>query len=216
MKKLTFLMTGLLVSGLAMAQPLANHLYLGGSLGFQTEKTTSTQGNIKVDYPKTTQYNFSPAIGYTLTDNWLLGVRAGIGGSKTTDLNPITNEEIISRTTIGGAEIFGRYYFNLSERFFFYPDLGIGFASSSSEEEEDGVTETGPETNIFQIGVTPGFAYYPTTHWGIELSVGFVGFTSVTSTDERPDPNTETQTNGFDFVLNMASVNVGISYLLML
>ncbi|MGB0176841.1 MAG: hypothetical protein ACPF9D_06730 [Owenweeksia sp.] len=215
MKKITLLAIGLLFSGLALAQPLSNHLYLGGSLGFSSENSSTTVGNTTIDYPKTTTYNFSPAIGYTIADYWLVGVRVGLGGSTVTDVNGL-GEEVISRSSSAGASIFGRYYFSLSDQFFFYPDLGIGFSAVNSEIEINGTTNESPTTNIFRAGITPGFAYYPTTHWGIELSAGFVGFTSASSNNDNVDPNVETSNNSFEFTLNAATVNVGISYLLML
>ncbi|MEQ9262242.1 MAG: outer membrane beta-barrel protein [Owenweeksia sp.] len=216
MKKITLLLAGVLFSALTIAQPLSNHLYLGGSIGFTSDKTTISQGNTSVELPKTTTYNLSPAIGYTLRDNILLGVRMGISGSKTEDIDNGSGDKFTTRSNTAGAEIFGRYYFPLSERFFFYPDLGIGFYSTKSEFESNGVTLEGDPSNTFRMGVTPGFAFYPTTHWGIELSAGFIGFSTTSSTNDGADPDIETTSGNFDFLLNMASVNIGISYLLML
>ncbi len=45
---------------------------------------------------------------------------------------------------------------------------------------------------------------------------GSIGFSSTSSTNDRADPDIETTSANFDFLLNMASVNIGISYLLML
>ena len=66
------------------------------------------------------------------------------------------------------------------------------------------------------IGILAGFAYYPSTHWGVELTTGALGFASTTSTNKTTDPNIETTTNQFGLGINGLMVNVGVSYLIQL
>ncbi len=203
MKKQFFtLCFGLLLAS-AFAQPLANHLYLGGQVSFQNQTTERRVGN-NVETSSSSNYTISPAIGYTLTDNWMIGARLGFGGSENNG----------GTTSNFDANLFGRYSVAISERFYFIPELQVGFGSSSADDNNGVRTNEG---SSFSMGVLPGFAYFPTTHWSIELNAGFVGFRSETNrnTDSSVQPN-ETTNDGFVFDVNGITVGVGIYYYLML
>lgn len=203
MKKqfLTFCFSLLLAS--AFAQPLANHLYLGGRVSFSDQTTERIVGNT-VTTSSSSSYNFSPAIGYTLTDNWMLGVRLGIGGSDNGN----------STSSNFDANLFGRYSLPIAERFYFIPEIQIGTGTSSTDNNA-GVRTS--ETSYFGIGVLPGLAFFPTTHWSIELNAGFIGYQTVTTknVDNLIQPN-ETTNDGFIFDVNGITVGVGIYYYLIL
>ena len=74
MKRSITLLAAILFTTCLAAQPLQNHLYLSGSLGFGSQSGSTKQGATTTDNATTTVYNFSPAIGYTFRDNILLGI----------------------------------------------------------------------------------------------------------------------------------------------
>ncbi len=230
MKKINFaLLLGFMASGL-MAQPLAQHLYLSGVIGYQSTSTTTENSlfGLPTD-PKFSSFQFAPAIGYTVSDNLMAGVRVAMVNGKSTSTawsinfatGDTTSSEIESKTSSTMYGVFGRYYIPVGDggRFFFYPDVNIALFSSGSESNASGTTTDGPQTNGFLVGVIPGFAFYPSTHWGIELHAGLLGFTSSTTEIESGTagtPNQENKNTNFGFLANGYSTSVGVSFLLQL
>lgn len=213
-RSITLMAATLLFSAGMVAQPLSNHLYFSGSLGFGSTSQSTTQGSVTTDDFSETTFNLSPAIGYTFTDRILAGVRTNI--TNTSREEPANDLE--TKSSNFGLGVFGRYYVPIEDRFLFYPELLVGFNNGKTEitNTDNGVTVTDPSTNTFVSGVILGFAYYPSTHWGIELSTGAIGFASTTSVNETPDPDIERTTNTFGFGVDGITVNVGVSYLLQL
>jgi hypothetical protein len=208
MKKNIFMLAFAFIGFSALSQPLANHLYFGGSLGFQTFSAERNDGGVITQENDQSSFSFNPAIGYTLTDNWLVGLRFGISSSQTENVNQSGSFD---------AELFARYNIPIVERFYFFPEFQVGFGSTYTDAQ----TPTGEvrvnEGNSFTVGVAPGFAFFPSTHWSIELSAGFLGFVSTTNNDPSSDPQPdERTTNQFGLSLNPANVNVGVSYYLQL
>lgn len=202
MKKLLLGAAVLLGAASLKAQPLSNHLYVSGGISFQSSDYEETAVGVGSVSNESSQFEFSPAIGYTFADNWLAGARLNIVSQSN---NGASDSDL-------GIQLFGRYYIEATDRFYFFPELLIGFASDDIYQN----TGIPGEPSQFQFGIRPGFAYYPTTHWGIELYAGFVGFTSSKLTDETVTPNIEYKQTNTAFVFDMASVGVGVSYLFML
>ena len=201
MKKLVFGAALILAAIGIKAQPVANHLYLGGTLSYASNNYETTQGSITIN-DDNSRFEFSPAVGYTFADNWLAGIRLNMVSQKS---NGASDGDL-------GVQLFGRYYIEATNNFFFDPELGIGFAN------DDIYSPSGipGEPNQFQLGIRPGFAYYPTTHWGIEFYAGFIGITSSSRTNKDADPDIEYKHTNGEITFDMANVGVGISYLLML
>lgn len=215
MKKGTFFTAALcLIGAIAFAQPLANHIYLSGSVGMGSQWGETTVGNVTNDNAKTFSYTFRPTVGYTISDRLMLGIEGGVSGSNTD--YPDNSE--INNTTFGiGA--FGRYYIPISERFFFFPHIGTGIENSKRVMSGNNTPDVeSPISNTFYVGVRPGLAYYPSTHWSIELFVGDLRYSHTTTDDLNYPigPDREIKTNNFGFNLSGASVMLGVGYLIQL
>lgn len=197
----------MLFGGMVFSQPLEGHLYFAGSFGYMSDSYQQEQdGNILVEND-ISSFSFRPAVGFTVQDNLLVGARLHLVAQSVND-----NDD-----TDFGLELFGRYYIPANEenRFFFFPELRLGFANDELYNRR--APGSWPEEPTqFIAGISPGFAFYPTTHWGIEMNVGFLGFTTASAVDEDPNPDVDVSHSSFDFTLDGTAVNVGISYLLML
>ncbi len=202
MKRFAIGMLMTLLSAGAWAQPLGGHLYFSGSLGYASgsSETTISGNSNSMDYSR---FNFSPAVGYTFQENLMAGLRfnivsQNINGSEDADF---------------GMQLFGRYYIPVEERFLFFPELVIGFANDEIYSPITPYVWPEEPTQV-QFGIGPGFAFYPTTHWGIELMAGFLGFTTAKATDTAADPDVEVKQNAFGFNLDATTLHLTISYLL--
>lgn len=168
-------------------------------------------------------------VGYTLDENLMVGIRAAVVTSKTTSsqqvvgFDPVTGDPILgvseNKNSTTGFGLFARYYIPIGDdnKFFFYPDVNVAFLTTGGESSTTGSPTTeNLNTNTFVIGVIPGFAYYPTTHWAIELHAGFLGLTTSKTENDQVTPTVETASNNFGLLLSGYTVGVGVSYLLQL
>ncbi|MDM1368575.1 outer membrane beta-barrel protein [Myroides marinus] len=133
--------------------------------------TTKPEGGSKT---KTTTYNFTPKVGYMLSDKFAVGVELGFGknGSEEGafgDMLKASRKGYVKETYAGA---FGRYYFlELGQRFKTYAEVGVGF--------HEGVTATGTaakSVDLKQTGVKAGLGlgmnYFVTSNLAISFHLG--------------------------------------------
>ncbi|MDM1349253.1 outer membrane beta-barrel protein [Myroides marinus] len=125
---------------------------------------------------KDTYYNFTPKVGYMLSDKFAVGVELGFGKVGGVDYDG-TFEGVLEKSRKGYvketyAGAFGRYYFlELGQRFKTYAEVGVGF--------HQGVTEMGTaakSVDLKQTGVKAGLGlgmnYFVTSNLAISFHLG--------------------------------------------
>jgi hypothetical protein len=209
MKNLFFLIGLCLLTTTAFAQPESNQIYLSGGIGLNSSSGETKQGNSVTQSPSNLSFNFSPAVGYTITDKWLAGLRFSRAIS-----NSFTDTDNGSYSSTFGWGVFGRYNMAINEKLYFFPELQLGLTNRTNEVTTAGATEATFEISSFNVGVAPGFAYFPSEHWSLEFSVGFLGFSETTATNLTLDPQAETTSSAFGFNINGLGANLSIAYYL--
>jgi hypothetical protein len=162
----------LLVATISSAQK--GSMLLGGNVGFASEKIGDS---------KSTNFEFSPKVGYQFTDNWTAGVEGSIANVKVAGFDKSETYKV------GG---FVRYATPLSEIFAVYADLGAGYQSASVNDAKGMYAKLTPA--LF-INMKRGF--------GLNFSIGGVNYDNL---DGKNDPRQERF--GFDFG---KTFNIGIS-----
>ena len=160
--------------------------FVGGSLGFSSEKDGET---------KKTTIDFSPKIGFFITNNLAIGMDLGYGQNKT-----ITTSIVGENKTILTVGAFGKYYFNPSNQFSLFGNLGFDYNSTN-----DLIAKY--KTNGFDIGLSPGVSYFLSNNFVLEASIGKIGFVST-----KPDVKEAVSKSTFDFNLNISTITFGLSY----
>lgn len=217
MKKLIFTTLACLAFSAIWAQPAQNDLYFGGSLQFNSNSSSTTVGGTTTDDNSSSFFSINPRIGYTFSDNLMGGIMLDFSTSKQTNpATPPSTADVTNTTNTVGGGLFARYYIPIREdrKFLFFPEANLSFLSSKSKTEVGNVTTEYPASNTIAFNIMPGFAFYPSERWGIELAVGILGVSSTKSVNDNVDPNVENKSSSFTFALNPASVSVGVSYLL--
>ncbi|MCO6480330.1 MAG: outer membrane beta-barrel protein [Phaeodactylibacter sp.] len=199
MKKPVLLIVFLLSAGTLLAQFTAQgNFMMGTTLGFSAANSTITQdygtGDVAKENPTYTQFSIAPSIGYFLIDNLALG----IGLDYT--FNQVKNEE---RTTNKDSDLlfgpFGRYYVPMTDDMSFFLEANFGFGNSSDDQEVGGVPQN-ISTNIFAMGIGPGFTIFSSEAVGIETLVKYNYARSDFDTNiGGARAKTMTRTNQFDF-----------------
>ena len=172
MKKLLFTLTA-----------IAGFTFASNAQDFGFKKTDfivegnfqATSINERNSDTKVSEFNFTPKVGYFVSDKFAVGLEFGIGQEKQTT-NPSVGETIARNNTFGvGA--FGRYYFlELGSRFKTYTELGAGYLNSRSKTEIAGTTTEDPKVNGFGANLGIGANYFLTD----KIAINFA-FTDVLS-----------------------------------
>lgn len=159
--------------------------FLSGSIGFNHTKDASDA--------KITRFDIAPAVGYMLNENW-----------------GVTLDGVYSHTKIGDAssDSFGvgvgaLYVCKLGEKFFYTPNVRLGYGQSDVAVGTEGATA---KLNAFGVNLNVlAFEFRPTTRWG--LTLGFGGLQYSNSKVKDADSSTNS------FGLNIANTTaVGFKF----
>lgn len=116
---------------------------------------------------KMTEFNFTPKVGYMLSDKFAIGVELGFGklsGNSSEVFEDLVADHV--NTTYAGA--FGRYYFlEVGNRFKTYAEVGIGYNEAKLRGGAVEAKATGIKT-----GVTVGFNYFLTQKIALGFNMG--------------------------------------------
>jgi outer membrane protein len=167
------------------------NIILEGGLNFGS--STEEQDGFET---KTSDFNFSPKAGYFINDKFAVGVELAVGSGKVE--NTFEGQSVEDKISSFSAGVFARYYFlDLGKRFKTFAEAGVGFGSSTLEEE--GIEED-LETSGFGIGVDLGINYFVTENFAIVFGLADVLSYSSTTTERG---EFESDTNSFNGNLNV-------------
>lgn len=215
MKKTVILALSLAIGQLSYGQISKGALYV---TGFGSISSTSGETSISnsgttltTEDSKVFDGAFGIGGGYFLTENIAAGLNIGLYSSKVT---PPDTSDPIEKTSGFGVGLFGRYYVPLGESFYFHGQLGFDLSKIKSSEEKSGVLTENPDLNIFGIGVSPGFTFFPTKRVGLDLSFGYLGWLRTSFEQTVGATTRKGHDSEFRMNFNMSSVTFGIQYFL--
>jgi outer membrane protein W len=174
---------------------------IGSTVGFSSTSSKVSQSSTigtGEKTPRALQINLNPNIGYFLTDDFALGIGLDYTYSHQRDAD--NNRRTDSDFLFGP---FVRYYLPVQERMAFFGVLDFGFGNSSNEN----LLLTGNESvssNIFAVGVGPGFTILSSNSIGIEAIFKYNFARSKFNTElGGVSTSTTTNTNQFDVSLGV-------------
>jgi len=205
----------------AAAQFSKGQVYLGGSMTASSSHNDSNSPNVVVNPDKNSSLSISPVLGYFLSPNLAVGGTVGYSTSSSessfvntiydNNNNPI-NVNANSKTVTKGFTVgsFARYYVPISNSFYFAAQGQINFTRSNSNYTlTNGAPvnqEVSNQTPSYAVAVTikPVFIFFPSPKWGIEASVGSLGYNYQR---ELPDVHSSTT-----FSLGAGQFSFGLAY----
>jgi hypothetical protein len=161
MKKIILLAT--IISG-ATAYGQKGDWYIGGGAGFSSTTTESGQQTVK-----RLSWSLSPEVGTFVTDHIQLGLGAT---ASNVNYNPTTGSSYGS-SQLGGT-VYSRYLFGDLP---FKPFAGIN-ASYMAGRTKPFLSGSEVKSDLIQINLNAGFAYYLTPRISVFGSVGVLGYTN--------------------------------------
>lgn len=187
-------------------------IFVGGALGFSSTKMSSTTGSTTTELGKISSYNFSPEVGYYLSENLAIGLGFGVGNTKTT--TPITTtSNSVNDQTNWNIRPFARYTLLKTGGFGFFGEGALSFGGSSSETTNGSTTTDGPSTTTISIGLFPGITYDLSDKVALIAKVGALSYATnkskITTGTGAGASTTETSTPNFTLALNLNTISFG-------
>lgn len=175
---------------------------VGANVGFskaQTERNISINDQeTKGEGPSSTQFSIAPNIGYFLADNFVLGI--GLDYTLSSVKQPNEDRTDDSDLLFGP---FVRYYLPVDNDMAIFLVTNFGFGNSS-DETLVGTNTKSINTNIFAVGVGPGFTIYSRNGIGLEAIFKYNYARSKFDTEDAGvKTTTKAITNQFDIGLGI-------------
>jgi opacity protein-like surface antigen len=198
MKTVTLvLFASLLSCSYLHAQTAKGNMMVGGTLSLSTQTPENDNDN------KLSTTTFSPSFGYFVMDN--LAVGANLEIFNRTSKTP-TSKEVQSAIGFGP---FARYYkFTSNENFAFFAQAQLLFVSGKDKVTAINTPTATSKNSRTSFSISPGFSYFLTKHWALDLSI-----TGLVVRSEDPDKeDDDDKYTTIVFGLSSLSPNIGLRY----
>ncbi|TCN60663.1 porin family protein [Flavobacterium circumlabens] len=190
MKKM-LLILALATTSFANAQK--GTILVGGNIGYSSENA-----NHELSERKSNSFSFSPKVGYQFHDNWTVGGEFGLYSSK------FVADESESKDDNFKLGAFVRYSVPLSETFSVFADLGAGFQKQKQKNYTNGLGTSTSKADGIYAGITPALFINMKKGFGLNFSIGGLGYETLTF------DTSDTDVNKFYFNFGK-TVNIGVS-----
>ncbi len=162
-------------------------IYISGTVGFSNNSNSGSDVSF-------TNYVISPSVGYFVTENIAVELGLTIGSEERFDgfIGDVVD------TNTFGVNLNGIYFFTPSNQFSFVVGAGISYATIGEENT--------PDTNAFAIAVAPGVNYFVSESFALRASVGSLSYSN------SKVEGASNSTSNFGLNLNLASINLGLTY----
>ena len=138
-------------------------------------------------------------MGYFVADNLM------VGAALTTSV--VRNDwdtGNTKQTNFGLGPLLRYYKFTANPQFAFYGEFGFSFGMGRYKQNGGDPTKS----TSFNMYLSPGFTWFPTKHWGVDLSMSLLNFSSY-------DPNKDAdgdKDNSFSFGFDSFAPWLGVRY----
>lgn len=183
----------LMVAFMVAAVAASAQVYVGGGIGFSSEKDGYPNGGTEPDAE--TKFHFNPEVGYNLNDKWAVGLGLTFATYKPSDIKKTFSFEIAP---------YARWTFVKWNKvsLFLEGGLAYGFDKTKTDYTVGNRTETEEvKDSYFKIGVKPGLRVDITDHLAFMTRVGWFGY-------ECTMPDGDDMNNGSRFGLDVDGENL--------
>jgi hypothetical protein len=201
----------------------AGTISLGGSVGYSrtTNENTYTQGSTTyTQETNSSQFSFTPSVGFFVKDNLAVGINAGYSAYRKPYVNytpapAVVRAELDPTTTLRlGAYV--QYYKMLTEQFGIVGTLSGGYQSSRDSQYNSNVILEYKGSGYY-AELTPSIIFFPIPKLGISASIGSLAYNRLNydypSSANNPAPNGyENTTSTFGARFGLDQLQFGGNY----
>ncbi|MDX5319610.1 MAG: porin family protein [Bacteroidota bacterium] len=199
----------------SMGQIGSGKIFISGfgsisTMGGQTE-VSGGPTTITNDMDKFMSGSFGLGGGYFINDNISVGVSLMFSGTK---LTPADTADPEVKTSGMGIGLNARYYVPVSDKFYFFGNLGYGMMNSGGTSTQGGTETELPKTSMNMVGLSPGFTWFATENLAFDMTWGNLGWYSSKTESTAGTITTTSTTSGMDVSFDLTSVSFGVMYFL--
>ena len=178
-------------SGLAQSD-----IYMTAVVGFNS----ASQGDLD-----SSSMNFSPSVGYMVTDNISLEAALIINSAEAPILDELASDNYVDgdKTKNFGFGVGARWFANPGSKFSF--NVGAGLSYNTTTVEEEGSDDA--KVNIFSFAVAPGVNYWVSDKFGLVAEVAALRYTNAKADSDGAEAYTD-----FGLNVDLSNINFGMVY----
>lgn len=194
MKKAIILVCGLLFT-VASVNAQYNKMWISGRASISSNTSTPQGGSDN----KSSSSEFGPVFGYNVNEM----ITVGLGLSYSTDISD-PNGGPKSTTTGFNLMPFARYNKKAGDKLTLYGEFDLSIGSGKTKVEGGG-NSSEQKNSSFGVGVGPGVAYMLSDRFSVNALWGALSYNSTDLKDSN-------KSSGFNFGLNLSSIDFGLNY----
>ena len=160
-------------------------IYMTGTVGFNS----ASQGD-----SDSSDFNFSPAVGYMMNDNIALEAGLSFGGATAADDSEVSTV---------GINVGARWFMTPGEKFSLSVGAGLGYGTATA-------SATGLDdftVNMISFAVSPAVNYWVSDSFGLVATVAALSYTSTEADVAGAEAATE-----FGLNVDLSDINFGMVY----
>ncbi|MFA6979505.1 MAG: outer membrane beta-barrel protein [Ignavibacteriaceae bacterium] len=212
-----------LVSSNLFSQSKSGTILIGGKVNYHTSTTENKIPGLSFNTSdKYTEYSISPRLGYFVSDNAQLGIGLKYEKSKRENKPTIYGTSYDEKTSMFTITPSLRFYSGLIEKFGFYGEfeaaIGIGTMQKKDWDERSSyygsMVEYDYDISENTISFNPGIYYKVTDKFSMELSIGGIYYSTLTTEVTKPAhySGKKNTTTDFGFGFTFESLTLGMVY----
>lgn len=187
-------------------------VFVSGSIGFNSSSESFKVDGDKTDLGSESGFEFAPAAGYFLSDDFAIGLGLNFGSYSET----IPATDRTDKTSTVGVTPFVRYYPLIIDRFSLFGMGGISISSTTSKTEIGNNTTENPSVSGFTFFVLPGAAFELNDNLSLETTINVLALTFHSQTEkDGDDKHNQSEFNfgaGLNNIVNTGNISIGAIY----
>ena len=178
-------------------------LFVGGSVGLDFGGGTTKRGNTSSDKPTHLAIEFSPKVGFYLSDDFAIGLEVGFFNALEKTKGTGGSSDIKDNTFGWGFSPFARYNVIGGEKLSLLLEGAVAIQGYKSKYTSGSTTSNGNPVTAFSVGILPVLSYSLSDRLDIEASCDFLrfGFQTVIVKSSANSDN-KNISNNFGFGIN--------------
>ncbi|WP_062062478.1 hypothetical protein [Aquimarina longa] len=191
-----------------------NDIIVSGTFNYSNKNSKSFTNGEEKHSSKINSFTIVPEIGYFLSNNLLIGVRAGYitSTSKNKNSNTYNYKERSYKTSI-----IGRYYFTSKKRISFFVESEVGYQNTtfkSGSNDANILNSNNNKQENYSATLTSGINIFITNSLALTARIGKIGYTKSKFRNKHSINENSYKNESGEFItsLNMDNFYFGILY----
>ena len=169
-------------------------LFVGGSLGVDFTASKEVEGSTTEKGPATFFIEFSPMVGFSLSDNFAVGLKAGLG---LLNSNNRADEPTKAKVTLWEFAPFARYTLVSAGDVSLLAEATLGIQGATTKDTRGSTTNEGPSVFGFGFSAMPILSYSFTDKLSIEARPNLFRFVFGVVTTKYPGDSDNKDTDTY-------------------